>query len=131
MNAPAPRTEGFITDTSPGPAAAAAGPEWDGGVLDAETHSLPNGWRQLATDVRGARLFRVASPEGGAVAWRAEIMRNGELQCRRCASELRARAWLAVWDKPLIILEIPRREGRSCSVAHGDRRPDQAPMTPS
>jgi len=61
---------------------------------------LPEGWRQLPTGLRGARLFRIVPLEGGDAHWQAEMTLNGEVQHRRCVSELHARWWLAVLSEP-------------------------------
>jgi len=62
--------------------------------------ALPDGWQRLSTGSRGAHLFRVDPPGGGAAFWLAEMALNGEVQRRYCASEFHARWWLAVADEP-------------------------------
>jgi hypothetical protein len=56
-------------------------------------HPLPTGWRKLSTGLRGARLYLITLPDGGAY-WQVEVMCNGAQLSRRFASELHARAWL-------------------------------------
>jgi hypothetical protein len=86
------------------------GQESEDDFRDGERDGLPKGWQQLLNDTRGARLYRIAPANGGDVAWQVEMIVNGEVQRRRCTSELRARAWLAVWDKPCFTLSIPDSE---------------------
>lgn len=57
---------------------------------------LPEGWRRLATGLRGMRLFRVARPGGGGVYWEAEMTLARTVVRRRFAIELHARAWLGI-----------------------------------
>ena len=82
---PASIGEPPVTDATPGCPAATA---------------LPEGWRRLATGLRGVRLFRVAAPVGGVVHWAVEITLNGQLVRRRFAGELHARAWLTIAAEP-------------------------------
>jgi len=84
--------------------------EADEDFRDGERDGLPKGWQQLLTDAHGARLYRIVPRNGGCVEWQAEMIVNGEVQRRRCTSELRARAWLAVWDKPCFTLTLPDSE---------------------
>ena len=62
-------------------------------------HSLPVGWRRLATGVRGTRLYRVMPP-GGTLHWAVGITLQGEPVLRRFASELYARAWISMASEP-------------------------------
>ena len=82
------------------------GQESDDDFLGDGRGGLPRGWQELLTDTHGARLYRIAPSNGDDVEWLAEITVHGEVQRRRCPSELRARVWLAVWDKPRIPLNI-------------------------
>lgn len=61
--------------------------------------------RSFLTDMPGARLFRIAPPNGDA-EWRAEMIINGVVQRWRGTNELHARAWLAIWDKPRFTLSV-------------------------
>lgn len=71
---------------------------------DNEYGGQPGVWRQFPTGVAGARLYCITPSNGGDIQWQAEITHGGESQFLRCFSELRARAWLAVWDKPRFAL---------------------------
>ena len=55
----------------------------------------PPGWRLLRVRFRGARVYRVTPSTGGETYWHAEMTLNGEVQSRRCASELYALWWIA------------------------------------
>ena len=55
--------------------------------------TLHEGWRRLSTGIRGAHLYVVTLPTGGAY-WLADVIRNGARLSRRFASELHARAWM-------------------------------------
>lgn len=61
-------------------------------------------WQQFPTGLAGARLYCITPSNGSDIQWQAEITHHGESQFLRCFSELRARAWLAVWDKPRFAL---------------------------
>ena len=74
------------------------------GFRDNGLGGLPEGWQQFATDVAESRLYCITPPNGGDIQWQAEITHHGEVKYLRCFSELRARAWLAVWDKPRFAL---------------------------
>ena len=84
----------------PGAAAGRDSREADEGNRD----GLPKGWQEFPTGLQGARLFRLAPPAGGDPEWKAELKIDGEVWRLRCASELRARAWLAVQGKPSFTL---------------------------
>jgi hypothetical protein len=56
---------------------------------------LPAGWRQLATRLRGTRLYQITRATGG-VYWEAGVKLHDEFVRRRFAAELHARAWLAL-----------------------------------
>ena len=62
--------------------------------------TLPAGWRLLPLRLRGARVYRVMPPGGGAAYWHAEMVLSGVLQERRCASELYALWWIAALKEP-------------------------------
>lgn len=53
-----------------------------------------------------ARLYPIVVPGSGETAWEVETALNGEVQRQRFATELRARAWLAIRDKPRFALYI-------------------------
>src|SRR2546426_176771 len=62
--------------------------------------ALPEGWKRVATGMRGTRLFRVTPRSGGKVFWEAEVTLNEKTLRRRFSSELHARAWLTVGSEP-------------------------------
>jgi len=76
------------------------------GFRDNGAGRLPERWHQLPTALSETRLYRIAPPNGGETEWQAEMTLHGELQRRRCTSELRARAWLAIGDNPRFTLRI-------------------------
>jgi hypothetical protein len=81
---------------------------------------LPAGWHRLPVRLRGARVYRVSPPGGGAAYWHAEMTLNGATQSRRCASELYALWWIAALKEPPSVSEIfemaeldaPLRDGK-------------------
>ena len=79
---------------------------------DNQSRQLPEGWVQLPTGLRGARLYRFLSPGGGDPYWQAEMTLNGQVQCRRCASELYARWWLSALNEPHDDPRMPEWEER-------------------
>jgi len=92
--------------TEPFPATAPlAGEPEPGKVLRAgERNGLPEGWQELSTALPGSKLYRIAPRAGADAEWQAEMTVNRRVLRRRCATELRARAWLAIWDKPTFAL---------------------------
>ncbi|HVU16659.1 MAG TPA: hypothetical protein VHD32_07030 [Candidatus Didemnitutus sp.] len=58
-------------------------------------------WYELATEQRGARLFRVEPVATGPVYWIAEVTTADRIHHRRCASELYARWWLNAFLEPV------------------------------
>lgn len=86
-------------DPFPSAVSSGQGRERSEGGPDDDRH-LPDGWRELPTGLRDARLFHVAPPHGGDGHWLAELTLNGQMQRRRFASELHARWWIAVVDEP-------------------------------
>jgi hypothetical protein len=61
---------------------------------------LPLGWQELPTGLDGARLYRIARPNGGDAYWQAEITLNGTVHRRYCTGELYARWWLTAVEEP-------------------------------
>ena len=62
--------------------------------------ALPAGWRRLPIRLAGARLYHITPPGGGAAYWQAEMVLNGEVEHRRCVSEIHALWWIAALVDP-------------------------------
>jgi len=71
---------------------------------------LPEGWRRLATGLRGTRLFRVTPPGRGGVYWEAEMTLERAVVHRRFAAEIHARAWLGLRNEPRLTANPYDRE---------------------
>jgi hypothetical protein len=57
--------------------------------------------QEVGSGIRGALLYRVNRPEGGGAYWETVMTLGAKSVCRRFASELHARAWLAAADHPV------------------------------
>jgi hypothetical protein len=66
---------------------------------------LPEGRRQLPTDMPNSRLYLIKKPDGAVSHWEAETLLNSGLVHRRFASELHARAWLYLASGPQTMSE--------------------------